>query len=98
MNDTRYSRLYWRLSSEYPTVWGDAKLLGAYVHCLVAAEMAYPHPAARPASCSPASFRKLAEAGLVLERPGGYTVLGLEKERATRTAAGKRAARGRWGK
>lgn len=95
--DTRYSRLYWRIASDHPEVWCEPVLLGSYLRCLVLTEQCYPHPAPLPAPCQPKHFRALVKAGLVLEVAGGYSVKGYTKERARRSAQASKAARTRHG-
>lgn len=95
--DTRYSRLYWRLASEHPEVWCSPVLLGTYMQALATAEQAYPHPALRPSTCAARQWRQLVAVGLVVEVPGGYTMRGLVKEREARSARARRNAKGRYG-
>jgi len=90
--DTRHSRLYWRLASDHPEVWCSPVLLGTYMLALATAEQAYPHPAQRPATCQPKQWRQLVAEGLVIEQPGGYTVRGLAAERQERSERGRRNA------
>lgn len=97
-DDLRYSRILWRLASEYPEVWCRPVLLGSYVLLLVSVEQAWPHPVARPSSCTPAAYRRLIEEGLIIEVPGGYTVKGYQKARSARSAQASSAANTRHGK
>lgn len=95
-DDKRYSRLYWKLASEHPLVWADPLQLGTFMLALVTAEQSWPQPATRPSTCKPSTWRKLHDEGLVIDIPGGYTVKGLDKERAGRSARARQAAQGRW--
>ena len=98
MAEDPYSRLYWRLSDEYPDIWDDAALLGAYVQLLVPADMAWPSKPHRPALVDPDAYARLVECGLVEEEGQRYTVRGLDKHRRRRQRAGRTGARERWRK
>lgn len=94
--DTRYSRLYWRLATDHPLVWSSPLLLGTYALALATAEQAYPHPAQRPSTCQPRQWRQLVAEKLIIEQPGGYTVRGLANERDARSERGRRNAKARY--
>ena len=88
-----YSRLYWRLSDEFPDVFDEPAVLGTYVQLLVTADAMWPTLPHVPANVD---ISVLVEAGLVIERGKRYTIKGLEKERRKRQRNARRGAAARW--
>ena len=96
MADDPYTRVYWRLSDEYPDVWDDAATLGAYVQLLCQADMAWPSKPHRPSLIDDDAYTRLVDCGLVIEEGKRYTVRGLDKHRRARRRSARKGARKRW--
>jgi hypothetical protein len=88
-----YSRLYWRLSDEFPEVWDDPKVLGTYVQLLIAADAMWP---SRPHVPAGVDTTPLTDSGLVVMDGQRYAIRGLDKERKKRQKAGRTGAAARW--
>ena len=93
MADDPYSRLYWRLSDEFPDVFDDPLALGTYVQLLVTADAMWPSKPHVPAGVD---IGLLLDCGLVIQTGRRYAIKGLDKERKKRQKAGRKGAAGRW--
>lgn len=99
MSDVRrdpYSRIYHRLADEYPHVWADDRALAGYLRMLRLADRLHPSRPPVPGDVSRKGLALLVGAGLVVIDGGTYCIKGLDKDRASRTAHARKAARGRW--
>lgn len=94
-----YARVYYdQLQQEFPAVWNDHGLLGAWVHLLIRAERIWPVPADRPRRFPPARWAALVKVGLIQPVGGDqYRVLGLDAERKRRHDVASLGGRTRWG-
>ena len=97
MADDPYSRLYWRLSDEYPEVWDDPKVLGTYVQLLTAAEGAWPSHPHMLAYVEDDAVNTLTDCGLLVIKGKRFTIKGLDKERKKRSSHARKAASARYG-
>jgi hypothetical protein len=98
MAQGRWLRIYYQdLAIEYPAVWKDLALLGAWVHLLAEAEDAWPRRPACPSTVDEEAFAQLVAAGLISGDASGYVVKGLDRQRRRMSEAGRAAALARWG-
>ena len=88
---------YTDLERDYPEVYRDPTLLGAYVQLLALTDKAYPNDAVLPRDLRTSLVDRLVRAGLV-ERLASYryAVKGYRLERGARQAHAEIAATGRW--
>ena len=96
MADDPYSRLYWRLSDEYPEVWDDPKVLGTYVQLLTAADGAWPSHPHMLAYVEDDAVAVLTGCGLLITTGKRFTIRGLDKERKRRRSNARRGAAAKW--
>lgn len=83
-----YSRLYHRFITEYPDVYADKPLFGAWASLLMIADGSFPSPAPLPRWVTDAEVDRLVEAGLLTVMPGDtFSIRGLPAERARRAGA-----------
>ena len=91
-----HSRIYHKLADEYPDIY-DSPDLADYTRLLVAADQAWPTAARWRGLASVKAMARLVDAGLIIPVGARYRVLGLDKERARRSASASHAARYRHG-
>jgi len=99
MSDRPYSRLYWELLSEFPDVASDPELMGTYSLLLIGADMAWDGKESRPfipRHVKDTVLARLVALDLVSVEEPTYTIRGLIKERARRSAQASRASNARW--
>jgi len=96
MADDPYSRLYWRLSDEFPTIYDDDASLALWVRLLVAADQAWPAAPFLPAFADDAALAHLVAAELVSVNGTRYRIRGLDKERKRRRKSARKGANARW--
>lgn len=95
MSDRPYSRLYHELADEYQDVY-DGPLLADYMRLLVAADQAHPTRAKWHGHTTKRSLDRLVACGLVILDGARYSIKGMDKERAERSARAVFAANSRW--
>jgi hypothetical protein len=91
-----YSRLYHRFAQEFPDVWADDRVFGAWTKLLILADASWPMRPPLPRSVRPAVVSRLSEAGLLEVDGDTYTLRGLDAERARRRDAARTGAAKRW--
>lgn len=98
-DDRRYVRVYYNdLQADYPAIYRDHALLGAWVRLLVIAESMWPTPPELPGWAKGRLLRPLVDCGLVvLVPPHHYELRGHTAERSRRQDAARRGGRARWG-
>lgn len=92
----QYTRIYHALKDEYPDVWKSDAQLALFVRLLIVADKWWPQWA--PIGTRNGAYQSLVKCGLVLENEGttGYSILGLHKERSTRSEHARHAVSRRW--
>ena len=96
MADDPYSRLYWRLSDEFPEVYDDDARLALWTRLLVAADQAWPSAAFLPAFAEDGALHALVDCGLVEVDGKRYHIRGLDKERKRRRKSARKGAAAKW--
>lgn len=91
-----YSRLYHRFAVEFPAIWADDRMFGAWTKLLVMADASWPMRPSLPRSVRRPVVSTLTAAGLLILDGDTYTVLGLDAERTRRRDAGRTGAAKRW--
>lgn len=91
-----YSRLYHRFATEFPEIWADDRMFGAWSKLLVMADASWPMRPALPRSVRRNVVTTLTTAGLLLLDGDAYTVRGLDAERNRRRDAAAVGAAKRW--
>lgn len=85
-----YSRIYWRLSDEFPAIYDDDAALAAWVRLLVIAEGAWPGAAQMPRKIKRSALKTLVDCELISMLPGDrFRVRGLDAERNRRAEAAR---------
>lgn len=84
---------------KFSEVYPDDALFAAWTRLLIAADKAYPAPAAIPYGTKPRSFERLVEVGLIVKTPNNhYLVKGMPAERALRSERFRKSALALWEK
>ena len=96
MANDPYTRIYHKLADEYPDVYDDKAMLGAYVQLLIAADQAWPSRARWAGYADEDEMACLEKEGLVLRDGKRYSIKGLDKERKSRSSHARKAARARY--
>lgn len=94
-NDT-YARLYHKFAYEFPAIYGNDRLLAAWVRLLMVADASWPMRPPIPRSVPVRAWNTLVDCGLVLPDGDTYTIRGLDAERTRRRDAGRTGAAKRW--
>ena len=94
-----YSRVYWLVmeDAKFDGIREDARAMGAWLICLITADMSWPSPAYVPPTVPRQAYARLVAAGLIDDMPGHrYRIHGLDAERGTRQSKASASASARW--